>query len=68
MRLNLNEWLLSPNEMIHRMATNMINKFEKYWDQINEVMAVGAILDPRYKMKLLKFFSLKYMDLKVRII
>ncbi|XP_072075440.1 putative AC transposase isoform X1 [Arachis hypogaea] len=57
MRLNLNEWLFSPNEMIHRMATNMISKFEKYWDQINEVMAVGAILDPRYKMKLLKFFS-----------
>ncbi|KAL4373548.1 hypothetical protein AHAS_Ahas05G0092800 [Arachis hypogaea] len=51
MRLNLNEWLLSPNEMIHRMATNIISKFEKYWDQINEVMAVGAILDPRVKRR-----------------
>ncbi|KAL4286564.1 hypothetical protein AHAS_Ahas19G0098800 [Arachis hypogaea] len=51
MRLTLNEWLLSPNEMIHRMTTNMISKFEKYWDQINEVMAVGAILDPRVKRR-----------------
>ncbi|KAL1338034.1 hypothetical protein AAHE18_10G181600 [Arachis hypogaea] len=41
------------------MATSMITKFEKYWGVINIVMAIGTLLDPRYKMYLLNFFFRK---------
>ena len=34
----------------------MLAKFNSYWASINVVMVVAAILDPRYKMKLLKFY------------
>jgi len=33
----------------------MIAKFDKYWGVINEVMAVGIVLDPRYKIDLLDY-------------
>ena len=42
--------------MRSRMAKNMLAKFNSYWASINVVMVVAAILDPRYKMKLLKFY------------
>ena len=38
------------------MTTTMITKFDKYWGVINGVMAVGIVLDPRYKIDLLDYF------------
>ena len=55
-KIALNEWSLSSNEMISRMAKSMFAKFNSYWANVNVVMAVNAILDPRYKMKLLEFY------------
>lgn len=55
-RLALNEWIFSSNSTIQGMADSMIPKFEKYWGMINGVMAIGVILDPRLKMKLLNYF------------
>ena len=34
----------------------MLAKFNSYWAAVNVVMTVVAILDPRYKMKLLEFY------------
>ena len=42
--------------MISRVAESMLSKFNSYWTNVNVVMAVAAILDPRYKMKLLEFY------------
>ena len=56
LKITLNEWSLSSNEMISKMAESMLAKFNSYWADINIVMVVTAILDPRYKMKLLKFY------------
>lgn len=30
-------------------------KFDKYWDQPNKVLLVASLLDPRYKLVLLKY-------------
>lgn len=39
----------------------MICKFNKYWLVIHGIMRLAIVLDPRYKMKLLKYlFPLLY--------
>ena len=38
------------------MAESMLAKVNSYWANVSVVMAVAAILDPRYKMKLLEFY------------
>jgi hypothetical protein len=53
------------NDYIRAMASKMSNKFEKYWDNCNSLMALAAMLDSRYKMKLIKFcFPLIYLEPK----
>ena len=42
--------------MISTMAESMLAKFNSYWANVSVVMAIAAILDPRYKMKLLEFY------------
>ncbi|KAH9650690.1 BED-type domain-containing protein [Citrus sinensis] len=54
-RLSMNAWLQSPIEGVKNMATKMIAKYEKYWDVIHGVLAVGTLLDPRRKMLLINF-------------
>jgi hypothetical protein len=39
------------NEYMRLMAARMSDKFDKYWGDTNILMALAAVLDPRYKMK-----------------
>ncbi|KAH9801069.1 BED-type domain-containing protein [Citrus sinensis] len=41
---------------VKNMADNMIGKFLKYWDEINGVLVMAVILDPRYKMMLINYY------------
>ncbi|XP_059436054.1 zinc finger BED domain-containing protein RICESLEEPER 2-like [Corylus avellana] len=43
------------NEYMRSMASTMIDKFDKYWGDSNLLMSIAAVLDPRYKMKLINF-------------
>ena len=52
----LNEWMQSSTEVIRDMASNMFNKFQKYWKDVSDVMTIAVMLDPRYKMKIIKFY------------
>ena len=62
-KLSLIEWQNSSIDLIRNMASSMLEKFEKYWDVVHGMMAVAAILDPRYKMALVQFyFPLIYGD------
>ena len=45
---------MSPKELIRNMASSMLDKFNSYWNVIHGVIGVAAILDPRFKMKLLE--------------
>ena len=38
------------------MASQMLTKFNKYWNVIHGIMGVATVLDPRYKMKLIEFY------------
>jgi hypothetical protein len=37
------------------MAVRMSDKFDKYWEDTNMLMALVVVLDPKYKMKLISF-------------
>ncbi|KZV42483.1 hypothetical protein F511_36149, partial [Dorcoceras hygrometricum] len=52
----ISDWVLSDDIVLHTMAINMKLKFEKYWDVMNCLLAIGSILDPRYKMKTIQFY------------
>jgi hypothetical protein len=49
------------NEYMRSMAGKMMGKFDKYWGDTNLMMSIAAVLDPRYKMKLINFcFPIMY--------
>ncbi|XP_073136407.1 zinc finger BED domain-containing protein RICESLEEPER 2-like [Henckelia pumila] len=63
-KLAIGDWVLSNDNGVKTMAKNMKVKFEKYWDVMNCLLAIGSILDPRYKMKTIQFyFPLVYGDM-----
>jgi hypothetical protein len=37
------------------MARKMNVKFEKYWGEVNLLMGIAAVLDPRYKITPIRF-------------
>ncbi|KAG8380689.1 hypothetical protein BUALT_Bualt06G0042100 [Buddleja alternifolia] len=46
----------SSDDFIYDMVNSMKRKFDKYWGESNLLMAIAAVLDPRYKMMALEFF------------
>ena len=55
-------WKNSPRDVIRKMASSMLIKFNKYWSVIDEVMSVAIVLDPRYKLKLINYFFPKIYE------
>ncbi|KAL4627407.1 hypothetical protein ACB092_05G163800 [Castanea dentata] len=62
--------------LLKKMAGYMKTKFEKYWgnfDNMNHLLYVGLVLDPRYKMRYLEYYfgtlyeSQKAVDMAKRI-
>ncbi|KAL4313304.1 hypothetical protein GQ457_01G017640 [Hibiscus cannabinus] len=43
----------SSDDFVKGMVTNMKERFDKYWE-CNLLMAIGAVLDPRLKMKVIE--------------
>jgi hypothetical protein len=41
------------------MTSQMISKFEKYWSKLSLVLAIAVILDPCYKLHLVKYYYTK---------
>ena len=48
--LKMNEKSSDTIDFMKKMTTKMNKKFAKYWGVCNLLMAIGAVLDPRYKM------------------
>ncbi|KAI9194274.1 hypothetical protein LWI28_004659 [Acer negundo] len=55
-KLALRRWLSSSYVEISNMASNMIAKFDRYWDDVHGVLAMASLLDPRFKLKLPQYF------------
>ncbi|KAK6146487.1 hypothetical protein DH2020_020356 [Rehmannia glutinosa] len=56
-----------PSEFIKGMIKQMKHIFDKYWGDCNILMAIGAILDPRFKMRLVDFaFNKIYNEFDAR--
>ncbi|KAH0727819.1 hypothetical protein KY290_003557 [Solanum tuberosum] len=41
------------------MATLMLKKFKKYWKSYRMILSLAIVLDPRYKLKFVKFIFSK---------
>ena len=59
---NIAHLIKSQTHLLKNMATKMEVKFEKYWgkvNKINQLLNVAVVLDPRKKIRFLKFFILE---------
>lgn len=45
----------STDRFIQRVARKMLKKFDKYWKGMYSVLVITMVMDPRFKMKYLKF-------------
>ena len=54
-KLSLQSWLNSDVDVICDMTLKMIAKFDKYWSEMNGLLAIASILDPRNKMDCVDF-------------
>jgi hypothetical protein len=59
MYVNLKKELLSEDKDKRSMANQMIFKFEKYLSEFSAVLAIAVVLDPRYKLRFVKYYYSK---------
>jgi hypothetical protein len=54
-KIALREACESTKPELKAMGEAMMDKFNKYWEEPNNVMVIATILDPRYKLKYIKW-------------
>jgi len=55
-KLKLQSWLTSNVEVIVDIASRMIDKFDEYWSEMNGLLAISSMLDPRNKLDCMDFY------------
>ncbi|XP_076896429.1 zinc finger BED domain-containing protein RICESLEEPER 1-like [Bidens hawaiensis] len=60
--IQLIDFCKNPDEFISSLATKMKIKFDKYWNKCGFGLAIAAILDPRFKMKLVEYYYKQIYD------
>ncbi|KAH9723905.1 BED-type domain-containing protein [Citrus sinensis] len=63
-RLRLNEWVSTPTyDEFRIMAKKMIEKIDKHWHDMSEILSIACIFDPKFKIRLVEYcFSMIYGD------
>lgn len=54
--IKLIEWGKIRDEFLLSVVAKMKIKFDQYWSKCSLALAIAAILDPRYKMKLVEYY------------
>lgn len=54
--LQLIEWCQKSDDFISSLALKLKSRFDEYWKKCSLIMAIAAILDPRYKMQLVEYY------------
>ncbi|XP_050218994.1 zinc finger BED domain-containing protein RICESLEEPER 1-like [Mercurialis annua] len=54
--IKLIEWCKSSDNFVCSIASKMKAKFDKYWSKCSLALAMAAVLDPRFKMKLVEYY------------
>ncbi|KAK7244100.1 hypothetical protein RIF29_38918 [Crotalaria pallida] len=54
--IRLIDWCRSSDSFLSSVALKMKARFDKYWSKCSSALAVAAILDPRFKMKLVEYY------------
>jgi hypothetical protein len=54
-KIALKEACRSTNPALKTMREALLDKFNKYWEEPNNVMVIATIRDPRYKLKYIKW-------------
>ncbi|XP_039019774.1 zinc finger BED domain-containing protein RICESLEEPER 2-like [Hibiscus syriacus] len=62
LRIVMSNWLSLPCDYIRKMVLVMLEKYNKYWADVNGLMGVATILDLRFKLKLIRFYFEKIYD------
>ncbi|KAI7746374.1 hypothetical protein M8C21_016027 [Ambrosia artemisiifolia] len=60
--VQLIDYCKKPDEFISSLATKMKIRFDKYWNKCGVGLAIAAILDPRFKMKLVEYYYKQIYD------
>ncbi|KAK2665887.1 hypothetical protein Ddye_004461 [Dipteronia dyeriana] len=55
-KISLRKWETSSCVEISSMASNMVEKFDRYWNDVHGVLAMASLLDPKFKLKLPQYF------------
>ena len=62
--LVIRKWQSSDIPKVEEMSIKMKEKFNKYGSDVHRLMAIAAVLDPRYKLQLLNALFLKIHGLE----
>ncbi|CAN4087306.1 unnamed protein product [Withania somnifera] len=54
--LKLIEWCQNSDDFVKSLALKLKSRFDEYWKKCSLALAIAAILDPRYKMQLVKYY------------
>ncbi|XP_024968219.1 zinc finger BED domain-containing protein RICESLEEPER 2-like [Cynara cardunculus var. scolymus] len=60
--IQLIDYCKSPDDFVSSLAVKMKSKFDKYWNKCGLALAIAAILDPRFKMKLVEYYYKQIYD------
>jgi hypothetical protein len=52
----------SEDPYLKKMGAAMLSKFDKYWEEKNNVMVIATILDLRFKMRYIEFYFSQLYD------
>ncbi|MQM07582.1 hypothetical protein Taro_040426, partial [Colocasia esculenta] len=60
--ISLKQWCIHEESFISLMASRMLLKFDKYWSKTNILLTIATILNPQFKMFMVRYFFEKIYD------